>query len=596
MSFLKYTRRLLCGIMILSIVLTYGFSAEAAVIKGKTGTGMAEWALRAYNEGWKYVYGGSTEGKIDCSGLIRSYCNGRGGGAKALLDASSESGNIKSIPRVHGLGLWCEGHAGVYVGKSEDGTDMVVDARNSRVNVVYSELNSRYWSPWVKWFKIGMISYPTTGWYEFNGSTYYYHNGEFVVGTFTVDGIKYDFGKSGALKGKASETTTTTTATTTTTTTITTTTTTTVTSTTEKSTKTTTASSKTTTTKASSNTTSATVSTKESKTSSSKTTGTTAKSTTKTTKTTTSTTASAIQKYKALRLGDRSDDVLSLQNRLSELGYFGASPSGYFGSQTEAAVRLFQKAASLSVDGVAGNETQTVLYSDDAPRYGTTTTTVTSTTAVSTTASTTTDVSETEQSETEPDETKPTEVSASDITEDQQPDWESLYTDLDMGSTGDTVIELQDKLKGEGFYEQPLTNYYGSFTRDAVRAFQLSVGLEATGTADAYTQYLLYNGLTAGDSQREEQFSAEYYEFGGDLYDSLGIEASGVMIEKSEGLTGYSIKASPELFVSVYGNKGGLSTLGAFSQSKPVTVIYKNGTAYELDSDTLEELENSIFN
>ncbi len=558
-----YFRRILCAVLILAIICGFAMPAGAAVIKGKTGIGMAEWALRAYNEGWKYVYGGSSEGRIDCSGLIRSYCNGRGGGAKALLDASSESGNIKNMPRVHGLGLWCEGHAGVYVGKSEDGTDMVVDARNSRVNVVYSALNSRSWSPWVKWFKIGMISYPTTGWYEFNGSTYYYHEGEFVIGKFTVDGVTYDFGKSGALKGEVRETEATATTTTATT----------VATTTKKPTTTekiTTTTSKTTTT-------------------------TTAKPTqitTTTEKTTTATTATT-QKNKVLRYGDRSDEVTKLQNRLIELGYLGAAPSGYFGTQTEAAVRLFQKNAGIEVDGVAGSATQERLYSEDAPRYGVTTTTATTTT----TTTTTTVMTTTEPISTEPTTrpTEPIEISATD-TEDQTPNWEEEYTLLEIGSVGDEVIALQEMLKSEGFYEQPLTSYYGSFTRDAVVKFQLSAGLEATGVADAYTQYLLFNGLTAGEAQSQTELSEEYYEFGGDLYDSLGIEAGGEVLAKSEGLSGYSKEASPELFVSRYGNNGGLVTLGVFSQSEPITVIYKNGETYELDGDTLIELENSIFN
>ena len=166
---------------------------------------MAEWAFKAYNEGWKYTYGGSSAGKVDCSGLIRSYCNGKGGGAKALLDASSVNGSTGDMPRIHGLGLWCEGHAGVYVGKNKDGVDMAIDMRNSKVDVVYAAMNSRYYHPWKKWFKIAMISYPDTGWYEFRGETFYYKNGEFVVGEVKIDGKTYDFGKSGALRGEVTE-------------------------------------------------------------------------------------------------------------------------------------------------------------------------------------------------------------------------------------------------------------------------------------------------------------------------------------------------------------------------------------------------------
>ncbi len=558
-------RKFICVFTVLAVVVSsYVMTASAAVIKGKTGIGMAEWALRAYNEGWEYVYGGSSEGKIDCSGLIRSYCNGRGGGAKALLDASSESGNIKDMPRVHGLGLWCEGHAGVYVGKSEKGVDMVVDARNSRVDVVYSELNSRSWSPWVKWFKIGMISYPDTGWFDFNGSTYYYHKGEFVVGLFTVDGVTYDFGKSGALKGEAEKTEATTSTTTATTS--------------ASTTKTTTATKKTTTTTQTSTT--AAVSSQ------------TAVKTTKVT-TTTQTTTEKSPENTVLRFGSRSDEVLKLQKRLVELGYLGASPSGYYGTQTEAAVKLFQKAAGLETDGVAGKETQELLYSENAPAYGTATQTTTQTTTVTTTtAESIPTTTQTWDDETEA--TNPTEISESDAV--QEPQWEDMYNPLDIGSSGEDVTALQEMLKSIGLYEQPLTSYYGSFTRDAVKAFQANIGIEATGTADAYTQYLLFSGIRPENTQNEMEFGDEYFEFGGDLYDSLGVSSDGTVIGQSEGLSAYSKKAAPELFMSRYGMTGGLATLGAFSQSEPLTIIYKNGEAYEIDGETMNELSDSIFN
>ena len=74
-----------------------------AAMKGKTGIGMAEWAFRAYNEGWTYSYGGSSAGRVDCSGLIRSYCNGQGGGAKALLNASSVNGSTGEVFLIYSL-------------------------------------------------------------------------------------------------------------------------------------------------------------------------------------------------------------------------------------------------------------------------------------------------------------------------------------------------------------------------------------------------------------------------------------------------------------------------------------------------------------
>ncbi len=51
------------------------------------------------------------------------------------------------------------------------------------------------------------------------------------------------------------------------------------------------------------------------------------------------------------------DDVLTLQDRLLELGYDAGRPNGVFGAQTEAALRNFQRDYGLNVDGICGPET-----------------------------------------------------------------------------------------------------------------------------------------------------------------------------------------------------------------------------------------------
>lgn len=58
--------------------------------------------------------------------------------------------------------------------------------------------------------------------------------------------------------------------------------------------------------------------------------------------------------------GDSGSDVKALQENLISLGYScgTAGADGDFGDKTEAAVRAFQKANELTVDGLAGEETQ----------------------------------------------------------------------------------------------------------------------------------------------------------------------------------------------------------------------------------------------
>jgi N-acetylmuramoyl-L-alanine amidase len=51
------------------------------------------------------------------------------------------------------------------------------------------------------------------------------------------------------------------------------------------------------------------------------------------------------------------DDVLTLQERLLELGYDAGRPNGVFAAQTEGALRNFQRDYGLTVDGICGAET-----------------------------------------------------------------------------------------------------------------------------------------------------------------------------------------------------------------------------------------------
>lgn len=57
-----------------------------------------------------------------------------------------------------------------------------------------------------------------------------------------------------------------------------------------------------------------------------------------------------------LRIGSRGTDVAVLQRGLTAVG-FRAVADGYFGNQTAGAVRAFQRARGLAVDGVVGPQT-----------------------------------------------------------------------------------------------------------------------------------------------------------------------------------------------------------------------------------------------
>ena len=65
-----------------------------------------------------------------------------------------------------------------------------------------------------------------------------------------------------------------------------------------------------------------------------------------------------------LRLGSRSGYVTRMQKALTALGYFTDKCDGVFGSDTEAAVKLYQKAKGLTDDGVAGRATLKAINKD----------------------------------------------------------------------------------------------------------------------------------------------------------------------------------------------------------------------------------------
>lgn len=65
-----------------------------------------------------------------------------------------------------------------------------------------------------------------------------------------------------------------------------------------------------------------------------------------------------------LRLGSRSGYVTRMQKALSALGYYTDKCDGVFGSDTEAAVKLYQKVRGLMEDGVAGRATLRAINKD----------------------------------------------------------------------------------------------------------------------------------------------------------------------------------------------------------------------------------------
>lgn len=414
---------------LVAVALSTVTAASVGVVSGAvsagasgTGAGLAEYALNAYYEGWSYVWGGTSPGAVDCSGLIWSYCGGDR--LEMLADAQANGrdwGYVSSgIPRVHGLGLSRPGHVGVYI---EDG--MEVDARGSDYGVCYQQIGENGWNNWDCWFKLTAVTYPENGWENFNGNYYYYENGEYVVDTTrTIDGTTYYFdakGHSGTTPSNTSS--------------------------------------------ASTNS------------------GSSSKSDSKKSQPT------------MWSKGSNDDEVVKIQTRLAELGYYDGPLDGDFGDMTDKAFRAFQKAAGLTVDGIAGADRE-VLYSDNAPaaKQEKTEKTTEAPTEPATEAETQPETEPETVPETEP-ETEPAETTAETEPVAEQTEEESgdLVIVAQNGDFNEQVSGIQQKLSELGYYALDTAGVYGDYTEEAVLNFQIANGLDATGKVDAKTYEVLFS-------------------------------------------------------------------------------------------------------
>lgn len=197
---------LLALAMLLTVFSVLTFSARAA--ETPTSLGLGEHGIMAYEDGWKYSYGGKGEvvngvRVSDCAGLIYSYFKDLGaigncyGGATSQVNYncvfSGDIDELDGIPRIHGLvvtmpdyndpstGIYS--HIGIYIGNN-----MAADNSDYQYNMRMEPVvgSGRNWTAWHV-FDNGTM-YPSTGWYEFNHNLYHYTNCQYDVDT-VVDGI-----------------------------------------------------------------------------------------------------------------------------------------------------------------------------------------------------------------------------------------------------------------------------------------------------------------------------------------------------------------------------------------------------------------------
>jgi len=134
-------------------------------------------------------------------------------------------------------------------------------------------------------------------------------------------------------------------------------------------------------------------------------------------------------KHSTLKLGNTGAEVKQLQQILSNLGYNLGSIDGIFGPKTDSAVRAFQSAHKIVVDGIVGNNTWTAL--DGAQK--------------------------------------------------------TPHSTLRSGNTGAEVKQLQQILSNLGYNPGPIDGIFGPKTDSAVRAFQAAHKIVVDGIVDNNT-------------------------------------------------------------------------------------------------------------
>lgn len=75
---------------------------------------------------------------------------------------------------------------------------------------------------------------------------------------------------------------------------------------------------------------------------------------------------------------------------------------------------------------------------------------------------------------------------------------------LVIGSRGDDVTELQNRLTAEGVYSGPITGYFGSLTSQGVKNFQKKYGISQVGVVGPQTRAKLNSGVAVGTGSGNE--------------------------------------------------------------------------------------------
>ncbi|MBM7095623.1 peptidoglycan-binding protein [Bacillus sp. H-16] len=149
-----------------------------------------------------------------------------------------------------------------------------------------------------------------------------------------------------------------------------------------------------------------------------------------------------------LRLNDKGSAVSELQEKLKTHGFYNSGVTGTYGTITRQAVRDFQQAAGIGVDGIAGPQTFRALENWTGQSQN---------------------------------------GNSGNNNSNSGSNNSSSASTLREGVEGTAVTELQNQLRTLGLFHVQPTGYYGSITKESVRKFQQQWNLTADGIATKAT-------------------------------------------------------------------------------------------------------------
>lgn len=174
------------------------------------------------------------------------------------------------------------------------------------------------------------------------------------------------------------------------------------------------------------------------------------------------------------KLGDKGQDVVKLQQALNVLGYFNGPIDGNFGLQTEDALKRFQKNRKMTVDGIAGPGTLSVIFGSNINGHiAVVQNTVNNSTNTFNQENTYNQVNNISEIGSMPNATK-------------------------LGDSGIDVAKLQQALNVLGYYSGTIDGDFGSATELAVKRFQTNRKMKVDGIAGPGTLSVLFGSTITG--------------------------------------------------------------------------------------------------